>query len=60
LKSGDEQFNGYGFPPPPNTLRVSLGVALFIAITIFALASSEAASLRLPARFFLGLTMYGF
>ncbi|MDR3158762.1 MAG: DUF805 domain-containing protein, partial [Zoogloeaceae bacterium] len=56
LKSGDEQFNEYGLPPPPNTLRVNLGVALFIAIAIFALVSSEATSLRLPARFFLGLT----
>ncbi|MDR2788589.1 MAG: DUF805 domain-containing protein [Candidatus Accumulibacter sp.] len=56
LKGGDEESNEYGLPPPPNTLGVHLGVVLFVAIAIFALASSEATSLRLPARFFLGLT----
>ncbi|MDR2626401.1 MAG: DUF805 domain-containing protein [Zoogloeaceae bacterium] len=53
-KSGDDEANEYGSPPPPNTLRVHLGAALFIAI--FALFVLEATSLRLSARFPLGAT----
>jgi uncharacterized membrane protein YhaH (DUF805 family) len=36
LQGGDENSNEYGVPPPPNTLGVNLGVALFVAMSLFA------------------------
>ncbi|MDR0674091.1 MAG: DUF805 domain-containing protein [Zoogloeaceae bacterium] len=52
LKGGDETFNPYGSPPPPNTLSVNLGGFLFVILLVLSVSVlPRAMSLRLPTRF---------